>query len=151
MGYFSELSIIEETQFEDHSYPSFDSQILWRLDDLNDRYDVLVESHAPYCGEDHYTNDDYRYAPVECFETLADVARAIEIAKADLECECLVAIDDKDDVCDEIFGDETAPLQLKMFDDTCLFIVPMPQLVAQEFCFQKYFSRNFAKPIDKFV
>ena len=135
MGYFSEQSILEEYELEDHSYPSFDSQLLWRLDDLNDRYSELIEQNAPCYGEDHYTNDDYRYAPVECFETLADVARAIEIAKANLECECLVAIDDKDDVCDEIFGDETAPLQLKMFDDTCLYIVPMPQLVAQGFCF----------------
>ena len=130
MGYFSEQSIIEETQFEDRSYPSFGSQLLWRLDDLNDRYSELIEQNAPCYGEDHYTDDDYKYAPVECFETIADVARAIEIAKVDLECECLVAIDDKDDVCDEIFGDETAPLQLKMFDDTCLYIVPMPQLVA---------------------
>lgn len=130
MGYFSELSILEEYELEDHSYPSFDSQLLWRLDDLNDRYSELIEQNAPCYGEDHYTNDDYRYAPVECFETLADVARAIEIAKANLECECLVAIDDKDDVCDEIFGDETALLQLKMFDEACLYIVPMPQLVA---------------------
>ena len=141
MGYFSEQSILEEYELEDHSYPSFDSQLLWRLDDLNDRYSELIEQNAPCYGEDHYTNDDYRYAPVECFETLADVARAIEIAKANLECECLVAIDDKDDVCDEIFGDETAPLQLKMFDDTCLYIVPMPQLVAQDFCFKNIFKK----------
>ena len=98
MGYFSEQSIIEETHFEDYSYPSFDGQLLWRLDDLSDRYAELVELDAPCFGEDHYTNDDYRYAPVECFETLADVARAIEIAKADLECNCLIIIDDKDKV-----------------------------------------------------
>ena len=141
MGYFSEQSILEEYELEDHSYPSFDSQLLWRLDDLNDRYSELIEQNAPCYGEDHYTNDDYRYAPVECFETLADVARAIEIAKANLECECLVAIADKDDVCDEIFGDETAPLQLKMFDEACLYIVPMPQLVAQDFCFKNIFKK----------
>ena len=96
MGYFSEQSIIEETHFEDYSYPSFDGQLLWRLDDLSDRYAELVELDAPCFGEDYYTNDDYRYAPVECFETLADVARAIEIAKADLECTCLIVIEDKD-------------------------------------------------------
>ena len=141
MGYFSEQSILEEYELEDHRYPSFDSQLLWRLDDLNDRYSELIEQNAPCYGEDHYTNDDYRYAPVECFETLADVARAIEIAKANLECECLVAIDDKDDVCDEIFGDETAPLQLKMFGEACLYIVPMPQLVAQDFCFKNIFKK----------
>ena len=132
MGYFSELSIIDETQFEDHSYPSFDSQLFWRLDDLNDRYDELVELHAPCCGEDHYTNDDYRYAPVECFETLADVARAIEVVKAELECNCEIVIEDEDDAFDEIFEDTNVPLQLKMFDDTSVYIFPMPQLVAQE-------------------
>ena len=130
MGYFSEQSILEEYELEDYSYPSFDSQLLWRLEDLNDRYTELVDLEAPCYGEDHYTNDDYRYAPVECFETLADIARAIDVVKAALKCNCDVMIDDEDDVCDEIIEDETAPLQLKMFDDTCLYIVPMPQLVA---------------------
>lgn len=130
MGYFSEQSILEEYEFEDCSYPTFDRQLLWRLEDLNDRYAELVESEAPCCGEDHYTNDDYRYAPVECFETIADIARAIDVVKEALRCNCNVMIDDEEDVCNEFFDDITEPLQLKMFDDSYLYIIPMPQLAA---------------------
>ena len=36
----------------------------------------------------------------------------------------------KDDAFDEIFEDTNVPLQLKMFDDTYVYIFPMPQLVA---------------------
>ena len=142
MGYFSEQSIIEETQFEDRSYPSFGSQLLWRLDDLNDLYAELVELDAPCYGEDRYTNDDYRYAPVECFETLADVARAIEVVKAELEYNCEIVIEDEEDAFNEIFEDTTNLSQLKMFGDIYVCIFPMPQLVAQE-------NRNVLKNFHK--
>ena len=65
----------------DLSYPSADQQLIWRLDDLKERYSELLEKEAPCCGDDYFSWDDYRYAPPECFETLRDIARAIEVAE----------------------------------------------------------------------
>ena len=130
MGYFSEQSILMDAESQDCSYHSFDTQLLWRLDDLNDRYTELVIQDAPCYGEDHYTADDYRYAPIECFETLYDISRAIEIAKADLLCRSEASISDGGCASDEILEDTTEPLQLKLFDDTCPYIDPLPRLAA---------------------
>ena len=117
MGYFSEQSIIEEIEFEDRSYSSFDKQLLSRLDDLKDRYTELVKLDAPCFGDDYYTKDDYRYAPVEWFETLADVARAIEIIKADFDCACSIITDEQNDDFEDEIGDMIEIEQLRLFNE----------------------------------
>ena len=84
MGYFSELDLTRKTEYVDRSYHGFEEQLLWRYEDLKNRYQALLNSDAPTSGDDYFTTDDYRYAPIQCFKTIRDVWRAMEIAKEEL-------------------------------------------------------------------
>lgn len=101
MGYFSRLF---SEDFVDRSYPLADIQIAWRYEELTERYQTLLDEGAPWHGEDAFGYDDYRYAPVECFVTLSDVSRAIEIAKVVLDngIELIEASDEERDTLDQI-------------------------------------------------
>ena len=82
MGYFSEKQIDIQEKYTDPSYHGFEDQLLWRYEDLKDRYLELLDIDAPASGDDCFTTDDYRYAPIHCFKTIRDVWRAMEIASA---------------------------------------------------------------------
>lgn len=84
MGYFSNLAIDRLDDYEDHSYPSPERQLLWRLDDLKDRLSELVTTGGPYRSGYIYTEDDIRYALPEHLGDISKVERAIELAKEDL-------------------------------------------------------------------
>lgn len=68
----------------DRSYPAPEMQLLWRLDDLQDRLEELIAKDAPYRDEYIYSEDDIRYALPEHLFDIAKVERAIELAKDDL-------------------------------------------------------------------
>ena len=103
MGYFSEKQIESQDKYLDRSYHGFEEQLLWRYEDLKDRYLELLDMDAPISGDDYFTTDDYRYAPIHYFETIRDVWRAMELAKEDLagKCDIIVhedgSIENKDD------------------------------------------------------
>lgn len=59
-------------------------QLLWRLDDLQDRLEELVAKDAPYRDGYIYSEDDIRYALPEHLFDISKVERAIELAKDDL-------------------------------------------------------------------
>ena len=85
MGYFSNMAIEKWiSDGEDHSYPSPERQLLWRLDDLKDRLEDLITAGATYRNGYIYTDDDLRYALPEHLGDICKVERAIELAKADL-------------------------------------------------------------------
>jgi ribosomal 50S subunit-recycling heat shock protein len=92
MGYFSENQIELQDKYSDQSYHGFEEQLRWRYEDLKDRYRELLDVDAPVCGDDYFTTDDYRYAPIQCFKTIRDVWRAMEIAKEDLEEKCDIIV-----------------------------------------------------------
>ena len=115
MGYFSELDLIAKEEYADRSYHGFEEQLLWRYEDLKDRYRELLDSGAPMCGDDYFSKDDYRYAPIECFVTLADVYRAIEIAKEDLEIKCDIIVREDGSIAKKD-DDEEDPNQITMFE-----------------------------------
>ena len=92
MGYFSELDLTRKTEYGDRSYHGFEDQLLWRYEDLKDRYLELLDIDAPASGDDYFSTDDYRYAPIHCFETIRDVWRAMEIAKEDLAAKCDIIV-----------------------------------------------------------
>lgn len=94
MGYFSEFHLTMNEQYQDPSAPSFEDQLLWRYEDLKDRFLELFNIDAPFAGNDYFTADDYRYAPIQSFKTIRDICRAIEIAKEDLEIKCNIAVDE---------------------------------------------------------
>ena len=115
MGYFSELDLINRENYTDGSYHGFEEQLLWRYEDLKERYSLLSREGAPMHGDDYFSKNDYRYAPIECFNTLSDVYRAMEIAKEDLEEKCDMIIDDEGNVV-ECTEEEDDPNQLSLFE-----------------------------------
>ena len=115
MGYFSELDLINRENYTDRSYHGFEEQLLWRYEDLKERYSLLSREGAPMHGDDYFSKNDYRYAPIECFNTLSDVYRAMEIAKEDLEEKCDMIIDDDGNVV-ECTEEEDDPNQLSLFE-----------------------------------
>lgn len=68
----------------DWSYPGPEMQLLWRLDDLQDRLEELIAKDAPYRDGYIYSEDDIRYALPEDLYDIGKVERAIELAKDDL-------------------------------------------------------------------
>ena len=115
MGYFSELDLINRENCTDRSYHGFEEQLLWRYEDLKERYSLLSREGAPMHGDDYFSKNDYRYAPIECFNTLSDVCRAMEIAKEDLEEKCDMIIDDDGNVV-ECTEKEDDPNQISLFE-----------------------------------
>ena len=103
MGYFSNLAIEFDERRECGSYPSPVGQLLWRLEDLQNRLELLKEAGAPYRGKDvglGLTENDIRYAIPEYFECITDVERAIGVAKSDLYAKYGVgALDDARSTC----------------------------------------------------
>ncbi len=116
MGYFSKLNLTLQEQGEDRSYPSFECQLLWRLEDLKDRYAELIAKGAPYHGDDYYTADDYRYAPPSCFRTVADAWRAIELVKEDLAIKCDIFVREDGSIEEIQDVDEPDPNQLSVLE-----------------------------------
>ena len=84
MGYFSELDLTNRENYIDRSYHGFDEQLLWRYEDLKERYSRFLREGAPINGDDYFSKNDYRYSPINCFNTLSDVYRAMEIVKTTL-------------------------------------------------------------------
>ena len=115
MGYFSELDLNNKENYIDRSYHGFEEQLLWRYEDLKERYSLLSREGAPINGDDYFSKNDYKYAPIECFNTLSDVCRAMEIAKEDLEEKCDMIIDDDGNVV-ECTEEEDDPNQISLFE-----------------------------------
>ena len=115
MGYFSGLDLIAKEEYSDQSYHGFEEQLLWRYEDLKDRYQALLNIDAPTSGDDYFSKDDYRYAPIEYFTTLADVYRAMEIAKEDLEEKCDIIVREDGSIAKKD-DDEEDPNQITMFE-----------------------------------
>ena len=115
MGYFSELDLINRENYTDRSYHGFEEQLLWRYEDLKERYSLLSRDGAPMHGDDYFTKNDYRYAPIECFNTLSDVYRAMEIAKEDLKEKCDMIIDDDGNVVECTEGEDD-PNQISLLE-----------------------------------
>ena len=114
MGYFSELDLTRKTEYGDRSYHGFEDQLLWRYEDLKDRYLELLDIDAPASGDDYFTTDDYRYAPIHCFKTIRDVWRAMEIAKEDLAAKYNIIVHEDGSI--ENKDDEEDPNQITMFE-----------------------------------
>ena len=68
----------------DWSYPAAEIQLLWRLDDLQDRLEELITKDAPYRDGYMYSEDDIRYALPERLFDIGKVERAIEFVKDEL-------------------------------------------------------------------
>ena len=91
MGYFSNIAIDKEEQatYEDHSYPSPEMQLQWRIEDLFNRLEEL--HHGRYNQETFVYSDcrlsrtDIEYALPEHLSNVDDIITAIAIAKYKLQ------------------------------------------------------------------
>ena len=115
MGYFSENQIELQDEYSDQSYHGFEEQLRWRYENLRDRHRELLDVDAPACGDDYFSKDDYRYAPIEYFTTLADVYHAMEFAKEDLEEKCDIIVREDGSIAKKD-DDEEDPNQITMFE-----------------------------------
>ena len=85
MGYFSNMATeMWISNDDDHSYPSPERQLLWRLDDLKDRLEDLINAGASQRNGYIFTDDDLRYALSKHLGDICKVERAIELAQDDL-------------------------------------------------------------------
>ncbi len=85
MGYFSELAI-DNPYHEDHSAPSPELQLKWRIEDLWNRFDEISTGKqrittAHYLMGCSYSKDDLAFTPPELFSKGSDVMEAIAIAE----------------------------------------------------------------------
>ena len=87
MGYFSELDI-NNTCYEDHSYPSPEMELRWRIEDLRNRLDEITNGEygitAHYFMGCQFSKDNLAFAPPEYFSRASDIIDAIAIAEEKL-------------------------------------------------------------------
>ena len=114
MEYFSELNITKKEEYADRTYHGFEEQLLWRYEDLKDRYSEIQESELPCSIDVCFSDDDYRYAPVKCFKSTKEVYRAMEITKEDLLKRCGIIVRDDENIENE--EDEEDPDQMTVFE-----------------------------------
>ena len=85
MGYFSNLAAQYVPYDHDHSYTPPDKQLLWRLEDLEDRLHQLTIQQTGKRDEGVcFSESDLRYVLPEHFLSASDVRKAIELAVDDL-------------------------------------------------------------------
>ena len=91
MGYFSDFE-----RDDDMSYSSPEKQLLWRLDDLRNQLEFLLEEGACYRSGIRLSDTDIRYVIPEDFDAISDVERAIILAKEDLEIRYGIVVDQQE-------------------------------------------------------
>ena len=115
MGYFSELNL--EMSYEDHSYPTEEQQLMWRIDDLKDRLQELQEKGASYRSGYVYMDEDIKYALPEDLHCIYHVEKALEMAKQDLYNKYGIDLYEQEEQSDEISDtDYVDPRQMTLFD-----------------------------------
>lgn len=69
----------------DHSYTPPEMQLLWRLEDLEDRLEGLSQQQTGYRDEGiSFSESDLRYVLPKHFYSVSDVQKAIDLAISDL-------------------------------------------------------------------
>ena len=85
MGYFSNLAAQYVPYDHDHSYTPPEKQLLWRLEDLEERLHELTTQRTGRRDEGVcFSESDLRYVLPGQFLSVSDVQKAIELAVNDL-------------------------------------------------------------------
>ena len=109
MGYFSNLAAEYVPYDHDHSYTPPEKQLLWRLEELEDRYHELLTQKTGNRDEGVcFSEDSLRYVLPEHFLSASDVRKAIDLAISDLKERYGIQVREEtaqvDPVVDEITG-----------------------------------------------
>ena len=85
MGYFSNLVCEHQEYYPDHSITEPKQQLLWRVEELQERLETLKAKGATYSSSVCYALDDLRYMLPVHFRTVFDTEKAIDLAVAELK------------------------------------------------------------------
>jgi hypothetical protein len=86
MGYFSNLAAQYVPNDHNHSYTPPEKQLLWRLEDLENRLDELTTQRTGRRDEgEYFSEDNLRYVLPEHFLSASNVCKAIDLAISDLK------------------------------------------------------------------
>ena len=86
MGYFSNLAMEPKTFDYDHGYIPPEKQLLFRLEDLENRLCELTQGKTSKRDEGEYLSEDnLRYVLPEDFSSASNVCKAIDLAISDLQ------------------------------------------------------------------
>ena len=82
---YAKLASVYGLYDEDHSYTPPEMQMLWRLEDLEDRLEELSQQQTVERDEGvNFSEDNLRYVLPEHFFSVSDVQKAIDLAISDL-------------------------------------------------------------------
>ena len=112
MGYYAKYAQPGE---EERGYPSPLAQLLWRLDDLQDRYEALIQDGAPCDNGERSAAEELRFVLPTDLATVGEVIGAIHLAQEDLYAEYGI--------------DVYAPAEETTVWDTQLCLFAMPELL----------------------
>ena len=129
MGYYSDLAI-EGTYHEDHSYPSPELQLKWRIENLRSRLEDISTGNFGITAHSfmgcRFSRDDLAYTPPEYFSRKSDIMDALAIAE-----ESLAAMEAEEAEHREIEKSKTStneiPGQLTIWDIPNVEIEPFAQ------------------------
>lgn len=115
MGYFSNLTIGYIPYDHDCSYTLPEKQLLWRLEELQDRLEELTSKRRTYEDRVTFSEDNLRYVLPEHFLSASDVSKAIDLAISDLRERYGVFVGDTPEQDDPVM-DEITGMQISFLD-----------------------------------
>jgi hypothetical protein len=116
MGYFSNLAAQYVPNDHDHSYTPPEKQLLWRLEDLENRLHELITQRTGRRDEgEYFSEDNLRYVLPEHFLSASNVRKAIQLAISDPRDRYGIYVGDQP-AQEEPEVDEIAGMQVTFFD-----------------------------------
>jgi len=117
MGYFSNLAAEYIPYDNDHSYTPPDRQLLWRLEELEERLHELTTQKTGNRDEGVcFSEENLRYVLPEHFLSASDVRKAIDLAIDDLRDRYSICV--REEECEEVetIVDEITGMQISFLD-----------------------------------
>ena len=116
MGYFSNLAVEHKIYDYDHSYMPPERQLLFRLEELEDRLCELTQQKTGKRNEgEYFSEDNLRYVLPEHFFSAANVRKAIQLAISDLREQYGIYVGDQP-AQEQPEVDEITGMQVTFFD-----------------------------------
>ena len=124
MGYFSNLAAQYVPNDHDYSYTPPEKQLLWRLEDLENRLHELTTQRTGRRDEgEYFSEDNLRYVLPEHFLSASNVRKAIDLAISDLRDRYGIYVGDQpaqeEPEVDEITGMQISFLDIISLQDCC--------------------------------
>lgn len=117
MGYFSNLAAEYIPYDNDHSYTPPDRQLLWRLEELEERLHELTTQKTGNRDEGVcFSEENLRYVLPEHFLSASDVRKAIDLAIDDLRDRYGICVREEDCEEEELVVDEVTDMQITFLD-----------------------------------